>query len=343
VDRLSSATVVTMSAAYGNMGRTQYSNNDIMDQMQASGWRSGAPSGGYGHTSGAEAGYHSAAPHQNPGSYMQAMDGYPQYPSSYAGGLHSGGEPQTVFAPGFGAPAEPPGYKQPTTNKAVRDSAAYEGEMRYGEKRVVSERMTESGHEKISGVRDIFTREKVVEVPQIYTKESTREVFKPEIIERIIEVPAKTEIRERHIVGPSTVRWEEQIIETFQEVVEERVVHVTGPKQIVERLIEVPKVDWVERIEYDDYIEYREVPVDKFVEVPEIEYRIREVEQLVPQQYVQEYYIDKYTEVPVTQIQEVERIEHVPVHVPPGYAQQYADMQYQQQQYEQQQSQKADI
>lgn len=345
------------SGAYGTMGRTQYSNADIMNEMQGAGWCSGATSGGYGRGGapeawhgepvqqmqqnysqhGHQASHLAAAPPPNSGSYAQAMDGFPQYPCSYAGGMEHismGGQP--VLPPGFGSPAEP--YHGKARMEAAGDyhkvgQDVYEGEMRYGERRVIKESMMESGQEKITknitGVREFFTREKVIEVPQIYTREFTREVYKPEIIERIIEVP-KTEIHERHVVGPPAppgqCQYQEQIVETCREVVEERVVHV--PKKVVqERLIEVPKVDYVERIEYVDYIEYREVPVDKFVEVPEIEYRIREVEQLVPQQYVQEYFVDKYTEVPVTQIQEVERIEHVPVHVPPGYAQQMQQMQ----------------
>merc|ERR1719327_1549103 len=45
------------------------------------------------------------------------------------------------------------------------------------------------GQEWISGVKPYITMEKVVEVPQTIIKESTRAVPKPEIVERIIEVP----------------------------------------------------------------------------------------------------------------------------------------------------------
>eukprot|EP00933_Yihiella_yeosuensis_P047435 TRINITY_DN43271_c0_g1_i1.p1 TRINITY_DN43271_c0_g1~~TRINITY_DN43271_c0_g1_i1.p1 ORF type:complete len:628 (+),score=98.85 TRINITY_DN43271_c0_g1_i1:75-1886(+) len=161
--------------------------------------------------------------------------------------------------------------------------------------------------------------EKVMESNQKIIKETERIINKPEIIERIIEVP-KTEYKKTTYQGPPQVQYQEEIIEVPQIVEEERVIHVPGKKQIQERLIEVPVVQWVERIEYDDYVEYREVPVDKVIEVPEIEYVVKEVEHLVPQTYVQEYFVDKYKDVPVTQVQEVERIETIPVYVPPDFS-----------------------
>jgi len=189
----------------------------------------------------------------------------------------------------------------------------YEGavDVIHGERHVVNERLVDQRQQVVSGVRPIFTFEKVVEIPQTIIKEYERKVVKPQLIERVIEVP-KTETRERTFVGPPTVQYQEQIVEVPQLVVEERVVHVPR-KEVQERLIEVPKVEYVERIEYDDFVEYREVLVDKIIEVPEIEYHIREVEQLVPQNYIQEYYVDKYVEVPFTNIQEVARQEQIPV------------------------------
>lgn len=170
----------------------------------------------------------------------------------------------------------------------------------------------------IKTIKPIYTIEKVIEVPQVIVKETEKYVTKPEIIERIIEVPKKEYIKKTY-TGPTQVRYEEEIIEVPQIVYEERVIRVPGKRQVQERLIEVPKVSWVERVEYDDFVEYREVPVDKIVEVPEIEYRVREVEHLVPQTFVQEYFVDRYREVPVTQVQEVERIERVPVMVPDDF------------------------
>lgn len=177
---------------------------------------------------------------------------------------------------------------------------------------------SEAPSASIKTIKPIYTIEKVIEVPQVIVKETEKYVTKPEIIERIIEVPKKEYIKKTY-TGPTQVRYEEEIIEVPQIVYEERVIRVPGKRQVQERLIEVPKVSWVERVEYDDYVEYREVPVDKIVEVPEIEYRVREVEHLVPQTFVQEYFVDRYREVPVTQVQEVERIERVPVMVPDDF------------------------
>merc|ERR1719162_1521158 len=156
-----------------------------------------------------------------------------------------------------------------------------------------------------------ITIEKVVEVPQTIIKERTRYVSKPEIIERLIEVP-HVEYEEREIQLPATYEVVEQIVEIPEIVIEERIVHV--PKVVIqERLIDVPKIEFREIIEYEDRVEYREVPVDKIIEVPEIEYVVREVEHFIPQQYQQEVYQDRYVDVPVVQVQEVERIETVPI------------------------------
>lgn len=166
-------------------------------------------------------------------------------------------------------------------------------------------------------VRPIHMIEKTVEVPHVITREYDRHVPKPEIIERIIEVP-KTEIKYRTVQLPPQIQEREVIEEVPQVVIEEYEVHV--PKRVIqERLIEVPKVRYVERIEYEDVIEYREVPVDKIVEVPEIEYRVREVVHQVPQTYIQDVYVPRHFEVPITQVQEVHREEEVLVQVPPGY------------------------
>jgi len=148
-------------------------------------------------------------------------------------------------------------------------------------------------------------------VPRTFVMETTREVTKPQMVERVIEVP-KIEPLEFSVKGPTEVQYKEQIIEVPQVMVEERIKRVPR-REIQERLIEVPKVEYVERIEYDDYVEYREVVVDKIIEVPEVEYHIREVEHLVPQNYVQDYMVDSYVEVPVNQMQEVAREELVPL------------------------------
>lgn len=142
-------------------------------------------------------------------------------------------------------------------------------------------------------------------------KERTKEVPKPEVVERLVEVPKIVEkIVEKQM--PPEYKTEETIVEVPQVQIEERVIH--NPKVVIqERIIEVPKIEFVERIEYDDIIEYREVPVDKIVEVPEIQYVMREVEYFIPQDYIQEIYVDRYTEVPVVQVQEVVREERVPV------------------------------
>merc|ERR1719436_1417065 len=183
--------------------------------------------------------------------------------------------------------------------------------------------MAEGGGVAVAGVRPIYMMEKVVEVPHVITREYDRHVPRPQVVERLIEMP-RTEIHERTVQLPNRVQYKEQIVEVPEVVVEERVVHVPR-REVQERLIEVPKVTYVERIEYEDIIEYREVPVDKIVEVPEIEYRVKEVEQCVPQTYLQEIYVDRYKEVPVTQIQEVERMEYVPVSATPAQPEQHSE------------------
>jgi len=177
------------------------------------------------------------------------------------------------------------------------------------------------GKEYIYGVKPYVTIEKVVEVPQTIVKEHTRMVPKPEIIERIIEVPKMGyNVRQQTRAASTRPEYVENIQEVHRGVITEtRQQHV--PKtEWQERLIEIPKLEHREIIEYEDRIEYREVPVDKIIEVPEIEYRIIPVERFVPQNYVQEYFVDRYTEVPVQQLQEVERYEYVPVVNPvPNY------------------------
>ncbi|CAE8656199.1 unnamed protein product, partial [Polarella glacialis] len=176
---------------------------------------------------------------------------------------------------------EEPAYQQHQTIPKHELDRIYQDavDIQYHERQLLHERVvhTEEKQETqvVMGQRQIITIEKVVEVPQVVVKETIRRVAKPEIVERIIEVP-RTKIKKRTIIGPPQVQYQEQIIEVPQVIIEERVIHVPGPRTVQERLIEVPKVEWVERIEYDDYIEYREVPVDKIIEVLEIEYRIRE-------------------------------------------------------------------
>jgi len=284
-----------MSYPYGSMAQGQYSEADIMAEMQRSGYARASPGGGYAQAMG------STAPSQNP----FAMATQPAAEAMLADAATAPQETQTT--------ADPFGIYDSSTGTQFADSTLYDGavDVRYGGQRVVGERLLEIRNQMVNSVKPIYTFEKIVEVPQVIVKERTREVPKPQIVERIIEVP-KTEVRERTFVGPPTVQYQEQIVEVPQVVVEERVVHVPR-REVQERLIEVPKIEYVERIEYEDFIEYREVPVDKIVEVPEIEYRVREVEQFVPQTYIQEYYVDKYVETPITQVQEVERVEHVPV------------------------------
>merc|ERR1719362_652840 len=71
-------------------------------------------------------------------------------------------------------------------------------DVQYKERNLLSERVLE----KVEyGNKHTYFVEKVMEVPQVITKQYEREVPKPEIIERIIEVP-KPEIRERLVWGP---------------------------------------------------------------------------------------------------------------------------------------------
>merc|ERR1719271_164723 len=68
------------------------------------------------------------------------------------------------------------------------------------------------GQEWVSGVKPYITMEKYVEVPQTIIKESTRTVPRPEIIERIIEVP-KIGHNHRSRKGPSRTVYTENIEE----------------------------------------------------------------------------------------------------------------------------------
>jgi hypothetical protein len=164
--------------------------------------------------------------------------------------------------------------------------------------------------ERLKGEEPTYTVNKVFKAPETIVRERERNIRKPAIVERIIEVP-KPEIVPVIRPGPPVIKNEEQIIEVPQIVEEIRIIRVPK-KEIQERLIEVPKIEWEEVIEYDDRIEYREVCVDKIVEVPEIEYVIKEIETLVPQSYIEEYFVDNYKEMPMVQVQEVERTENVP-------------------------------
>jgi len=335
----------SMSGAYGSLGhgRADYNDADIMREMHRSGFASTAPHqmspappfdyGGMRQPDNYPASWSKPA-----NGFMASADVSTRAPTSWhPGASQQGGDAYAGYDPGAWA-GLPPQLLEGASSVDVREGrlvserlietdqqiiAGVPREMFSSanprdreDVRMVMDRLAEGGV-AISGVRPIYMVEKIVEVPHVITREYDKHVPKPEIIERLIEVPI-TEIRTKTIKLPPQVQYQEMIVEVPEVVIEERVIHVPR-REVQERLIEVPKVRYVERIEYEDIIEYREVPVDRIVEVPEIEYRVREVEQLVPQTYIQEYYVDRYREVPVTQIQEVERIEHVPVVVPPGY------------------------
>merc|ERR1719284_1305202 len=94
------------------------------------------------------------------------------------------------------------------------------------------------GQEWVYGVKPYVTMEKVVEVPQTIVKEHTRPVPKPEIVERIIEVP-KIGYNERTRKAAPRHVYKENIEEVYSTVTEHRQQHV--PKtEIQERLIEIP-------------------------------------------------------------------------------------------------------
>lgn len=237
----------------------------------------------------------------NNGGYMSAPYGHhtTMGASRVIGGgggqyMQRGPQPQ-MYASGIGH-----GHVQ-SDEGIVRDVV-------HGTPSTISERITEQHGNQ-------YMLEKFIEAPQTIIKEREREVRKPVIIERIIEVP-KPELKyiDRPAAGGDRIIDQEQIVEVPQIVTEEIVTRVPR-KEIQERLIEIPKIEYVERIEYEDMIEYREVCVDKIIEVPEVEYVVREVERLVPQTYVEEYFVDNYKEMPMYQVQEVERIENVPVAV----------------------------
>jgi hypothetical protein len=183
---------------------------------------------------------------------------------------------------------------------------------RIDEPRVLETRQI--GCEWVQSVKPFITTETMVEVPHTKQREITRHVPKPEIVERIIEVPKTVYAPTRTIREPKRIQHhEEKIREVDMGQITEVEQRKVPKKEVQERLIEIPKIEYREVIEYEDYVEYREVPVDKIIEVPQIEYVTREVERFVSQPYVQEYFVPKYTEVPVIQQQEVYRMEEVPV------------------------------
>jgi len=264
---------------YASLSNSRPSQNDVFRELQGAGWgrpaqQQNLPPGYY---------FPDAASYQPPPP--MSYQSYPSYPV----------KPAMQSA-------------MPQFNEFMSDGERV-ADWHQGEGIVSSQRILE---EKVKMTpKKHITIEKVIEVPQTIIKERTRYVSKPEIIERLIEVP-HVEYEEREMQLPATYEVVEQIVEIPEIVIEERIVHV--PKVVIqERLIDVPKIEFREIIEYEDRVEYREVPVDKIIEVPEIEYVVREVEHFIPQQYQQEVFQDRYVDVPVVQVQEVERIETVPI------------------------------
>jgi len=312
------------------MSRGQYSDADVMQQMQREGGFQAGMEGGVPMDQSFQMGRSQQSMNMGPNPYASGaslgpgmtpvgmMTGNPAMMNQMVRG------PQGVFATGYTEDFSRMGPQTMRTGPMMYDQMPnMPGET------VISERIDAPqflaqrviGQEYIHGVKPYVTMEKVVEVPQTIVKETPRIVPKPEIVERIIQVP-KIAYKERTVKALRSREpvYVERIIEVAKNpAVETRQQHV--PKlDVQERLIEIPKIEFREKIEYEDRIEYREVPVDKIIEVPEIEYRIRDVERFVPQTYVQEYYVDRYTEVPVQQIQEVQREEYVPVVMPvPNY------------------------
>merc|ERR1719326_564033 len=114
------------------------------------------------------------------------------------------------------------------------------------------------GQEWIHGVKPYVTMEKVVEVPQTIVKETPRMVPKPEIVERIIQVP-KIGYTERSTRAPAPREpvYQERIIEVPRNPAVETIQHRVPKVEQQERLIEIPRIEFREKIEYEDRIEYR--------------------------------------------------------------------------------------
>jgi len=300
---------------YSSLANGCYNDMDIAREMQSNPWPS--------RTSGRQDPYGGGYPIGGlPSARFQHL-----YEDSFAS---QGAYPESMSMPGaaLGPKASYgdsfPALSADLDGKSKRPTQLWDYEMEAWLQTLPGERVVDQWYEQSQfvGQREIgrqyayvkkpyVTVEKVMEVPQTIVKETTKEVSKPEIVERIIEVP-KLEYMESRRIGPTKYETKEQVVEVPQVAWEEHVRHV--PRlEIQERLIEVPKVEFREVIEYEDRVEYREVLVDKIVEVPEIEYRIRKVEHFVPQTYVQEHYVESYQEVPMVQIQEVERHEFAPV------------------------------
>lgn len=285
---------------YASLGR--YGDVDVMQQMVEAGYTPAHEEGGLVPTT--QFDYSNFARPNHKHDY-----GMPGQDFAFAGqNYNSYGVP---FQAAQAAQRSGGGFQQPFAQgwRGQAHMAGEEVEHRYEHPQVVDQRL--AGVDRLYGFKPYVMTEKIVEVPETIVKSHSRHIPKPEIVERVIEVP-KIGYNERHRVGPARTEFVEDIVEVPRGVTEVREKHV--PKlEIQERLIEVPRLEFREIIEYEDRVEYREVPVDKIIEVPEIEYRVREVEKFVPQTYVQEYYIDHYEEVPIVQVQEVERFEHVPI------------------------------
>jgi len=285
---------------YGGMSG-RYSSADVGNELKSAGWRQEAPPGYMPSLDQMSASLGRAPATRStmaaPGGYSMGFGGATPPPPQHSGGMPYGAG-QYPYFPGQQMPHGSPGQM----HAPLMAEAGVTVDTRHGAQSLISERL--------KGEEPNYTINKVFKAPETIVRERERNIRKPAIVERIIEVP-KPEIVPVIRPGPPVIKNEEQIIEVPQIVEEIRIIRVPK-KEIQERLIEVPKIEWEEVIEYDDRIEYREVCVDKIVEVPEIEYVIKEIETLVPQSFIEEYFVDNYKEMPMVQVQEVERTENVP-------------------------------
>lgn len=135
-------------------------------------------------------------------------------------------------------------------------------------RKVVREEVTE----RVVVVPEKRLVEEIVE-DQHRVREKVVQVSQPVIQEQYVQLPPRTEIKEKIIKVP--------------QIVIEEVVKQVPRVRVEERIIHVPKTVYKERINEVPQIEYEEVTVEKVVDVPKIEETVIINEVVVP------HYVDK--------------------------------------------------
>lgn len=337
-------------SGYGNMGSRNYSNNDVMDELQGAGWQSAQPT---------------------PGSYSYAqtsrmlpMDGYPQYPAQFGPDASGRVVGQTVFASGFdgGLPGPPlgtpsgQGFQQGAQGGYGGDgggAAPSHGVMSPGDFEKGTKAWKEGGRMASANASTMYGSSMLKGFPSAQQQSNWQQSHDPQphpvhessfsvagqhnsahvnaqdVYEGAVDVRYEQptvvgerllEVRRQYCQSFKPRYTFEKIVEVPQVVVKETERMVPKP-EIVERIIEVPKTEVVERSSVGPpqlQIEERIVEVpqivveERVVHVPrrEVQERLIEVPKL---EFVEEIeYEDfvEYREVPVDKIVQVPEIEY---------------------------------